>query len=238
MKQCPRCRTSYTDDSLRFCLADGAVLEEAGEQETAVRRVSVDVGPPPTVAIPQARATSQTAAKGGRTVLKIVIGVMVLGLLALVAAGGAGLLYYMNSGGTANVAQTTPTPRSSPSATPTPTPDPETERLEKELANVLKKLEDELKSEANRSGKPAATDDVADGQPTARVNSPNDGFLALRDAPDAETGTRLAKIPHGAVVTLENCEKERTTIAGRTGRWCMVTYDGETGWVFDAWLEY
>ena len=125
-------------------------------------------------------------------------------------------------------------------ATPSVTPDidAEQERLEKELANVLKKLEEELGTNENRSAPTPSKDDVADGRPTARVNSPGDGFLAMRDEPDAETGTRLAKIPHGAVVALENCEKRAVTVAGRTGRWCMVTYQGETGWVFDAWLDY
>ena len=46
------------------------------------------------------------------------------------------------------------------------------------------------------------------------------------------------RIPHGAVVNLENCEKQQTTVAGRRGRWCMVTYQGETGYAFDAWLQY
>ena len=85
---------------------------------------------------------------------------------------------------------------------------------------------------------PPGFPDVNNGRPTAHVNSPGDGFLALREEPDAENGNRLAKIPHDAVVFLENCEKDKTTIAGRTGRWCMVTYQDETGWVFDAWLTY
>ena len=35
---------------------------------------------------------------------------------------------------------------------------------------------------------------------TARVDSPGDGFLALRAVPDARSGEPLAKIPHGTTV--------------------------------------
>lgn len=239
MKQCPQCRTTYTDDTLKFCLADGALLSEIGEEVTAVRPgVRVDIEPPRTVAVPGA----QPQKKSGFPVVKVVIALLVLGFLGLLAAGGAGVLFYMNSSGNSRtVAQNIPTPTPKPTATPSATPDvdAEQERLEKELANVLKKLEDELKSDANSSSSPPPSkDDTSDGRPTARVNSPGDGFLALRDEPDAKTGELLAKIPHGAVVNLENCEKQQTTVAGRTGRWCMVTYQGETGYVFDAWLQY
>ena len=243
MKQCPQCRTTYTDDTLKFCLADGALLSEVGEEVTAVRPVRVDIEPPRTVTAGNARPGGES---GGFPFVKLLIVLLVLGFLGLVVVGGAGVLFYMNSGGSsALVTQKTPTPTprpaGTPSATPSATPDADTdqERLEKEIANALKKLEDELKSDANRSAAPPPKkDDVSDGRPTARVNSPGDGFLALRDEPDAETGERLAKIPHGAVVALENCEKQQTTVAGRTGRWCMVTYQGRTGYVFDAWLQY
>ena len=234
MKRCPQCGTTYTDDTLRFCLADGAVLSEVGEDETAIRPgVRVDIEQPRSASAPFPGQHHQPR-KSGSTAIKVFAAVLVLGFLALVAVGGAGVLYYLNSGGSPTVARTTPTetPRPTPSASPSP--DPDQERLEKELANVLKKLEDELGSDSNSSTPSPAQD----GRPTARVNSPNDGFLALRAEPDAENGERIAKIPHGSTVTLENCEKQKTTVAGRTGRWCMVTYQGETGWVFDAWLKY
>ena len=32
MKQCPSCRTTYTDESLSFCLADGTPLTEMAEE--------------------------------------------------------------------------------------------------------------------------------------------------------------------------------------------------------------
>jgi len=239
MKQCPQCRNTYTDDTLKFCLADGAVLERIDEQETAARRgVLVDI-PQPVTAASAPHPAPQHRNGGSGTAIKIVVAVLVLGFLALVVVGGAGVLYYMNSDGGQTVAQTTPTQTPTPrtSASPSPTFDPDQEHLEKELANVLKQLEDGLKSETNSSAPTPTKDDIADGHPTARVNSPNDGFLAMREEPKAGS-SMLAKIPHGSTVSLENCEKQKTTVAGRSGRWCMVTYGDETGWVFDAWLIY
>ena len=232
MKQCPKCRTTYTDDTLKFCLADGTPLGEVGEEETVVRPgggAAVNSAQPPK--------------KSGFPVVKVLIALLVLGFLGLLVAGGAGVLFYMNSGGDPKtVVQNSPTPTSTPrpSVTPSETPeaDDDQKRLEEEMANLVKRLEKELQSDANKSGAPPSNGDATDGRPTARVNSPGDGFLALRDEPDVENGTLLAKIPHGAVVNLENCEKQQTTVAGRKGRWCMVTYQGETGYVFDAWLQY
>lgn len=52
MKKCPNCNRTYTDETLSFCLADGAVLSapyelEAGEQEipTVIRPVSLPSKP-------------------------------------------------------------------------------------------------------------------------------------------------------------------------------------------------
>ena len=38
MKQCPACKTTYTDETLRFCLADGGTLISLpDEEETLIR---------------------------------------------------------------------------------------------------------------------------------------------------------------------------------------------------------
>jgi hypothetical protein len=232
MKQCPTCRTTYTDETLRFCLADGGSLIDLGtEAETVVRPgVRVDVSPPTYPTIP----TSTPAPSKGSPILKIVIAVLVLGFLGLLGLGAAGAIVYFNTGGS-TVATASPTPSSTPppSRTPSPSPTPDDDqRLEQELANLQKQLEDALKPS------PTSTPGFSNGQATARVNSPGDGFLALRSEPDAEVGERLAQIPHGAIVTLENCAKEKVKIGSRTGRWCLVTYRDNTGYVFDAWLEY
>ena len=236
MKQCPTCRTTYTDETLRFCLADGGVLFDLEtESETAARHgVRIDVQPPSYPTIPV--AGEQRAAKSS-PVLKIVAAVLVLGFLGLLGLAAAGAIFYLNSGGTAvAVASPTHTPLPSPTRSPLPSPTPdEDQQLEEQMAKLKKQLEDAL----NPSPSPTKTPGTwRDDQPTARVNSPADGFLALRSEPDAETGERLAQIPHGSVVTLENCEKQKVKIGNRSGRWCMVTYEGQTGWVSDAWLQY
>lgn len=55
MKQCPRCRLTYDDDQLNFCLDDGELLTALGQQPT---RYADD--PPPTLILDQARATNPT----------------------------------------------------------------------------------------------------------------------------------------------------------------------------------
>ncbi|MDI1241101.1 MAG: SH3 domain-containing protein [bacterium] len=235
MKQCPTCRTTYTDETLRYCLADGGVLVEAGiEAETIARQgVRIDVQPPSYPTIPVAGARRST---NGSQVIKIVAAVLILGFLGLLGLGAAGALFYFNSGGTTvAVASPTPIPSPTPARSPSPSPTPDDEQqLEEEMAKLKKQLEDALNPSPTKTPPGFSSDDP----PTARVNSPADGFLALRSEPDTETGERLAQIPHGAVVALENCEKEKVKIGSRTGRWCMVTYRGQTGWVFDAWLQY
>lgn len=64
----------------------------------------------------------------------------------------------------------------------------------------------------------------------ARVNTPGDGFLALRSDPSAKIGTRLDKIPHETKLKLENCNFDSS--------WCKTTYDGKSGWVFTKYLQY
>ena len=66
------------------------------------------------------------------------------------------------------------------------------------------------------------------------VNSPRDGFLALRSSPNHRTGKLLAKIPHGYQLELNSC-RSKTKIGKNTGRWCRTSYKGTLGWVFDAW---
>lgn len=235
MKQCPTCRTSYTDDSLIYCLSDGTSLQSAADEEpTVVRRAAanplkIDLASKtePAADVKAAPASSSTSS----TLVKFLIAAIILGALAIAGLGLAGAAFYYGTSGKE------PEPPKTPSPTPlaASTPDDEKERLKKEIANIQKKLEEQEKN----SDTPANNnDDELGSSITATVDSPNDGFLALRSQPDADRGERIAKIPHGAEVEIQNCEKNAVTIGGRTGRWCQVDYDGLTGWVFDAWLEY
>ncbi len=67
------------------------------------------------------------------------------------------------------------------------------------------------------------------------ANSPGDGYLSLRSNPNASAGSRLAQIPHGATVDVGSCGTS-DTVGGVAGRWCSATYDGRSGYVFDAYL--
>jgi len=203
------------------------LVEISDEQPTVLRAgndpLRVDVRANHVTSVP---GTSRTG-----TVVKIVLGLLLLGFLGLVIAGAAGAYFYMNSGGSnKNVAINSPTPI----ATPTPTQDDENQRLQDALENLQKNLEEQTKADSNRT-LPTWEDDAL---PTATVNSPKDGFLALRSEPNPDYGERLAKIPHGTILTVVSCETSKVTIDGRTGRWCLVTYDYNAGWVFDAWLTY
>jgi uncharacterized protein YraI len=55
--------------------------------------------------------------------------------------------------------------------------------------------------------------------------------------PNTETGTRLAKIPHGAVFTVLSCPKP-TNPGKIRGTWCRVNYEGVEGWAFDAYMIF
>ncbi len=177
MKKCPVCKTTYTDDSLNFCLTDrGALFFVSDEEET--RMVSFDSNP--------ARNVSQETLperSGGKS--KTVS--FLIGLLAVVILAFIGVVAFI---------------------------------LLKPTA------EKPVNTNQNQSVN------------TARVNSPGDGFLALRSQPDSENGNRITKIPHGASVNVLSCQSPAVKIGSRTGRWCQVTYNGQSGWAFDAWLDY
>lgn len=208
----------------------------AGDEEaTAVRksgmRVDVPLSTPPAMSV-SGRETPPKSSSG--LWIKVVLAVAALGILAIAAFGLLGAIYFYGTGDKEkDVALKNP----SPTPAVTATPDKEKEKIRGEIANIQKRLEEKKKTDLNSEPFPDDLDQSGSSV-TATVNSPNDGFLALRNIPDADRGIRIAKIPHGSKVGLNNCEKTRVSIAGRTGRWCQVEYNGQTGWVFDAWLDY
>jgi hypothetical protein len=121
-----------------------------------------------------------------------------------------------------------------------PTPDDENAELKEKIEELEKKIEEqEKKSEAKPpvTAKPKVPTIKGTGG-NAQVNSPNDGYLAMRSEPNTETGYRVLTIPHGADVRVLGCLEYSERVGGRTGRWCRVSYAGNTGWVFDGWLVY
>jgi len=235
MKQCPSCRTIYTDDTLTFCLSDGTRLVDVPDEEpTVVRERKGDSGGDDAAATSASpgRSTSEQPAPRSSRWVKIAAAVIVAGIAVLAILGVGGAIVYYQLGPSARRPTTTPTIPTPPA---TATPDREKERLRDEIANIRKRLEEANKNSTNGTNDP---DDERGSPITATVNSPNDGFLALRSQPDSEHGERVAKIPDGAEIEILRCAASSVTIAGRSGRWCYVRFDGQTGWVFDAWLEY
>ena len=237
MKRCPTCKTTYTDDGLRFCLADGATLTPVPDEEPTVfsgRRDNIRVDIPRDDS-PRYQTPPPATEKGssGRWI-KILFGLLVLGFLGLAVVGVAGFFVYYNSRrDDRDVIAKTPT--TAPSPVPSSTPDTEKQQLKDELANIQKRLDEQKKANVNTQpprppDQPPAT--------TATANSPEDGFLALRSKPNAETGTRITKIPHGARIMIGTCGQYITTARNNSGRWCTASYNGYTGWVFDAFVKY
>ncbi len=231
MKQCPQCRTTYTDDSLSFCLADGTSLTSLPDDESTLV-ISKGDGQRFKSAGDEIHVQRQAGPSTAKAV--IIIGLVALFMIAGIGLGAA-LLYFNRQSRKADVVLP-----ATPSPMPSPTADLERQKLQDQLANMQRQL-DEQKA-ANNNDSPSVSDspspvESSSGFVTARVNSPNDGFLALRDKPHAQLGDRLEKIPHGATVTIENCGPLQRRLGGRLGRWCMVIYNGKTGYVFDAFLD-
>ncbi|MBK6749005.1 MAG: SH3 domain-containing protein [Pyrinomonadaceae bacterium] len=133
--------------------------------------------------------------------------------------------------------QSAPPPAATPApqatAAPQATPDQDNAILLQKLAELEKKIDDQKKA-----GKTVAPPVINSRGTTAWVNSPGDGFLALRSDPNSNIGYRILQIPHGANVRVLSCQGYSQNIGGRTGRWCRVSYGGTTGWAFDGWLVY
>ncbi len=231
MKQCPACKTTYTDDSLRYCLADGSALDSvADEQPTVARKgvngpLRVDIG----ASTPHGKDETRREDRASSGMwLKIVLAIVVIGILSVAALGLIGAIYYYGTGGVEK--EPTPTPTQTPVSTPTP--DAEKEKLRDELANIQKRLDEQKKPP---SDKPSPNPDLTT---TVTANSPADGFLALRSQPDSETGKRIFKIPHGAKLQIGACGDYVTTRKNNYGRWCRAAYAGYSGWVFDKYVIY
>jgi len=258
MKQCPKCGNSYTDDTLRFCLEDGTPLAVADEQPTVIRGddpnkteqlpSNITAQPGMRVDIPTAHQhaaqptmPSQHAQQKSSPVIKIVIAVVALGFLLILGAGVLGGIFYFYTGSKQSediARQPTPpnqpspaaSPWSSPSGSPSDSNDDE-KKLEEEIAKLLKQIGDASNSSSDDS-------DVPDIGRKATVNSPKDGFLALRNLPSSDIGQRIAKIPHGEKLSILTCAPQAVTIGGKSGHWCMTTYDKKSGWVFDVAVTF
>lgn len=119
MKTCPSCQTQYTDDTLRFCLQDGAVLEGvritreqtislAGqEMETVARRAGVSDSVEHD-RLSEVTRVSPPQEKSGDSKLALAIGGLALAILLLGGVGALAIWFFysgqpkVNANNTAN----------------------------------------------------------------------------------------------------------------------------------------
>ena len=247
MKQCPSCRTTYTDDTLSYCLADGSALNALADEQSTVVRSSASGGEAEdTVAMGWAAATPvqvdipQTVIRtedrlqpaptnSSGTLFKILAVVIGIGVLALLGLGMAGFIYFNSSKGE---------PEANVTISRTPLPSPTADNaaeLREQIANLEKRLNEQKAT--NRVPNMPADIPMQSTTTSGRVDSPSDGFLALRSLPNSEAGERILKIPHGASVAIGACGPVVTPVR-RSGRWCQASYNGRSGWVFDAYIAY
>ena len=241
MKQCPVCKTAYSDDTLVFCLSDGASLAPMSEPPTTKQipfdRMRTEIAPVADYSsAPTIISAPSSVPKNNKSLIYGLLGIVSILLLAII--GFAGYIIYKNSDSDRQSLasnSSSPTPASS-------TAEENTQRLKERLANV----ERQLSEQKNAPPKQAATPFSASPQPsspqeeskTATVIPTTDGFLALRSLPNTKNGVQILKIPSGATVEVKSCQKNVVTIGGRRGRWCMISYDGKAGWVYEAFLNY
>ncbi|MGI8639925.1 MAG: hypothetical protein ACR2MG_08210 [Pyrinomonadaceae bacterium] len=144
MKQCPACKTNYTDETLKFCLADGANLISVPEVAETVRMsfgnnpVQVNVPPDSVPTVFSPAVSNQPARKG---VSPIIVAVLGLSLL-LAVTGFTGFVAYIWLKPTDNktlVATNSPTPTTSQK----PTPAGDNNELKEKIANLEKQFADQ-----------------------------------------------------------------------------------------------
>ncbi|REJ76385.1 MAG: hypothetical protein DWQ47_12320 [Acidobacteria bacterium] len=241
MKKCPKCGNAYTDESLVYCLSDGTVLEDDDPAGTEAfnaadtgdssrttakgdKRVKIDIPDREEVPTRESLKEASSAGSSGKNGIGLAGVLGIVALAVVVTAGATALLVYFLILPQASSGNTTSNTANSS----------EVNDLKQQMEELSNRIQD------GKNPSPGSTDpddrEVYIEQ-KRRVNSPGDGFLALRDQPSAKVGRRLAKIPHGEVVDLGACQDRTETIGGRTGRWCRVRWNGLWGWAFDVWLE-
>lgn len=253
MKQCPACKTTYTDDTLRFCLADGNPLRDlADSQETVIQGGGFHDAETVSIANEKARAempretvqmrnpAQQTVvsppSKSSGAIFKVLMVLIGLGIFFVLTAA-VGAFIYFNMNGQDRVAANTSNNKSTKvviAESPSPTPDDSDDELSKVIANLERDLDNPKKDKPPAN---ATVPEIPANKKMATVNSPNDGFLALRTMPSSDIGERITKIPDGATITVGFCGPVMPAMKP-SGRWCQARYNGSFGWVFDAYLTF
>lgn len=212
MKRCLQCGQTYTDEDLFYCLSDGTPLAEVGGFQSSTETPTLVIPRPPTTQFqtppPLAAASS---AKWAFPVVGILCGlVVVFGFFAFFKDppfDKNAIAQKNTENRETNKPTETPRP---PRVESTPVPPPPS---------------------------PPPSSEQQTNYPVVTVNSPRDGYLALKSEPcTAPCGALLIKIPHGTRLALGTCKDYYEVADRRRGRWCYASYGGHTGWIFDAFV--
>jgi hypothetical protein len=216
MKQCPQCQKIYADDMI-YCLDDGSTLffnSFSNNEEI------------PTVISSKQRINPQPSVNQNAKWMYPLIGVM-SGLIIVFAFLAA--LPYLTAKKEGILDTTSPSKNEKVTTSQResiPSPTVQTIIVEKEVPKSVS---------VPQPSAPPSEKQV--NYPVVTVNSPRDGYLALKSEPCvAPCGTMLLKIPHGTRLSLGTCKDNLEVADRRRGRWCYTSYGGYTGWIFDAFV--
>lgn len=216
MKRCPTCNQTFGDENA-FCLDDGTpLLGNIGNEGFGGFQPS---GEMPTQYIPRPQNTSAHVLPNSGKWVFPVVGI----LCGLVVVLGFFAFFRETSSEKAVVSQQYTEPREANKNTESrPTRQVEAPPLP-------------LQPLPPPPSPPPSVNQLA--YPVVTVNSPRDGYLALKSEPCiAPCGTTLLKIPHRTRLTLGTCKNNFEVADRRRGRWCYTSHGGYTGWVFDAFV--
>lgn len=104
MKQCPKCKRNYNDETLNFCLDDGATLHTVYDSEATITIPRpFPTSTPPTEILPNRQPETRAESRGTKFNPTYIV---ILILAILLAASGVALFYERGNGSsTANVKQ-------------------------------------------------------------------------------------------------------------------------------------
>ena len=119
MKVCPTCDQTFNDDSLMYCLLDGAPLVAAEGRPTVVM---VPTDKPSTVTFVPPPKKSKTPLIVGLVILVMLIGIVAVAGVLYLLFGGKGDAANANRNG--NLINATPLPKASATPRVTPSPSP------------------------------------------------------------------------------------------------------------------
>lgn len=231
MKRCPKCGLALTDDN-DYCLEDGTLLvgDFGGQSFGSFQspgEVPTQVVARPQTTNPQFIDQPGSMRNGTTTSQYLIFGVI---LLLAMAAVGFGVAFFTSSQNKLDDSQAAANGSDEQRRF-------DDKRREREAENERLRIERErLEREKSAVSSVPLT---APGYPTVTVNSPRDGYLALKSEPCiAPCGRTLVKIPHGTRLTFGSCKESYEVADRRRGKWCYTNYAGQTGWVFDGFVSY